>query len=351
MEDGLKTRQKLLIAAVVAVTASLLLAAGLYAYDRSQEDQIAPGVRIGGVAVGGRSVDEARDVIREEVVAPLQKPVIVSFGPKRFKLSPQRLDQNADVDGMIDEAVARSREGNLLERAARYARGSVVNVNIEPRIGYSQDALDEFVDDVAAKVNRDPQNASIEPSGDALTPTPGRPGIALREDELREQVIADVEEPGAGERIIARADKTAPEITTKELAREYPLYVTVSRSEFKVRLFVNLKLAKSYTVAIGQAGYDTPTGLYSIQDKQVDPTWNVPDSDWAGELAGSVVPPGPSNPLKARWMGIFNGAGFHGTDQLDSLGTAASHGCVRMAVPDVIDLYDRIEVGTPVYVQ
>ncbi len=82
----------------------------------------------------------------------------------------------------------------------------------------------------------------------------------------------------------------------------------------------------------------------------MDPVWNVPDSDWAGSLAGQIIPPGPENPLKARWMGIYNGAGFHGTADVGSLGSAASHGCVRMSVPDVIDLYDRVEVGTPVYI-
>lgn len=173
MEDGLRTHQKLLVAAVVAVTAALLLAAGVYAYDKSQEDQIAPGVRIGGVDVGGRSVDEARDVIRDEVVAPLEKPVVVSFGGERYRLPAKRLDQNADLDGMVNEAVEHSREGNLVDRVTRYAQGSAVNVNIEPRIGYSQDAVDEFVAELAAKINRDPQDASIEPSGDSLTPTPG----------------------------------------------------------------------------------------------------------------------------------------------------------------------------------
>ena len=76
----------------------------------------------------------------------------------------------------------------------------------------------------------------------------------------------------------------------------------------------------------------------------------MPDSDWAGSLAGQTIPPGPDNPLKARWMGIYNGAGIHGTDDTGSLGSAASHGCVRMSVPDVIDLYDRVDVGTPIYI-
>jgi lipoprotein-anchoring transpeptidase ErfK/SrfK len=83
----------------------------------------------------------------------------------------------------------------------------------------------------------------------------------------------------------------------------------------------------------------------------VNPAWSVPNSAWAGDLAGTVVPGGtPENPLKARWMGIFDGAGIHGTDDLASLGSAASHGCIRMSIPDVINLYDQVDVGTPIYI-
>jgi lipoprotein-anchoring transpeptidase ErfK/SrfK len=77
----------------------------------------------------------------------------------------------------------------------------------------------------------------------------------------------------------------------------------------------------------------------------------VPDSDWAGDLAGEVIPPDdPRNPIEARWMAIYNGAGIHGTTAINSLGTAASHGCVRMAIPDVIELYDQVPVASPVYI-
>lgn len=76
----------------------------------------------------------------------------------------------------------------------------------------------------------------------------------------------------------------------------------------------------------------------------------MPNSAWAGSLAGQTIPPGPQDPLKARWMGIFNGAGIHGTDVLSSLGSAASHGCIRMAIPDVIALYAQTPLGTPVYI-
>jgi lipoprotein-anchoring transpeptidase ErfK/SrfK len=82
----------------------------------------------------------------------------------------------------------------------------------------------------------------------------------------------------------------------------------------------------------------------------VNPSWHVPQSSWAGKLAGKVIPPGPSNPIKARWMGIYDGAGIHGTDAVNSIGTNASHGCIRMRIPDVEEVYDQVKVGTPVYI-
>jgi lipoprotein-anchoring transpeptidase ErfK/SrfK len=127
--------------------------------------------------------------------------------------------------------------------------------------------------------------------------------------------------------------------------------LVAERGAFQLHLYKNLDLARSYTVAVGALGFDTPAGLYHIQNKAVNPAWSVPNSDWAGDLAGTVVPGGvPENPLKERWLGIYDGAGIHGTDQTYSLGTAASHGCIRMSIPDVIELYDQVPVGAPIYI-
>ena len=126
----------------------------------------------------------------------------------------------------------------------------------------------------------------------------------------------------------------------------------VNRGAFKLTLYKNLKPAKTYGIAVGQVGLETPAGLYHIQNKAVNPAWTMPNSDWvAPKDRGKVVPGGtPENPLKARWLGIYDGAGIHGTDAESSIGTAASHGCVRMRIPDVIELYDQVPVGAPIYI-
>jgi lipoprotein-anchoring transpeptidase ErfK/SrfK len=141
-----------------------------------------------------------------------------------------------------------------------------------------------------------------------------------------------------------------PRWTASNLPERYGTYLLVSRETFTLRLYKRLKLVKTYGIAVGMQGLDTPAGLYDINDKQINPSWHVPNSAWAGSLAGRIIPPGPDDPIKARWMGFYDGAGIHGTSEDWSIGHAASHGCIRMHIWDVEDLYPRVPLGTPIYV-
>jgi lipoprotein-anchoring transpeptidase ErfK/SrfK len=288
-------------------------------------------------------------MLRARLVEPLDKPVTVTFEDEKFTLSPAEIDVRADIEGMVDEAQDESQEGGLPTRLVRYATGGEVDREISPRISYSNDAVDDFIAGVAAKVNREPVDASIDPTPTSLTPVPAQDGVQLRAEELRDGLEGALQSP-TSRTVKATVARVEPEVTQKELASETPSYITIDRNNFTLRYFENLKLAKEYTIAVGAVGFDTPAGLYHIQNKAVNPSWSVPDADWTGGLAGQVIPPGPDNPLKARWMGIFDGAGIHGTDDVGSLGSAASHGCVRMSVPDVVELYDHVDVGTPTYI-
>jgi lipoprotein-anchoring transpeptidase ErfK/SrfK len=343
-------RRKAHIAAVFAVLVLLAVAGGAYALDNSRSDQIAEGVTIGGVDVGGMTAQEARRAVRRQLVEPLDKPVVVTYDGVKYKLGADKLNVRSDVPASVEAALEASQEGSLPARVWRHLTGGELDRAIQPAVRYDEDAVEEFIAKVAAEINREPQNASVEATGSSIDPVPSKPGRALREDELRTELTAAIESP-SHRTVEAQVDKVKPEVTTKELAKEYPVYLTVDRANFTLKLWKKLKLVKTYKVAIGAQGYDTPTGLYHIQNKAVDPAWHVPNSDWAGDLAGKVIPGGaPNNPLKARWLGIYDGAGIHGTDDVASLGSAASHGCVRMAVPDVIELYDQVPVGTPIYI-
>ena len=351
MRANLKMHHKVLIALVALLTMGLLLAVGVWAYDDAQKDQIAPGVKVGGVDIGGRDADSARKIIKNQVVAPLKQPVVVSFDGKDYTLSPKQLHETANVDGMVQEAIDRSRQGNILDRVSRYASGGDVNVDLDPRIGYDKSAVKDFVNQLADEINQDPVNASVVPGGDRLQQEAGEPGRAVDMNRMTAAINGAARSPGRDQAIPAVVNTTKPEVNKKDLAQAYPRYIYIDRGSFTLRFYHHLRLKKTYPIAVGQQGLETPAGLYHALDKQIDPSWHVPNSAWAGSLAGQVIPPGPADPLKARWIGIFDGAGIHGTDELSSLGSAASHGCVRMAVPDVIDLYDRVEVGDPIYIQ
>jgi lipoprotein-anchoring transpeptidase ErfK/SrfK len=338
------------IAVVAGVLVLLLLAVGAYAYDSSQDGKIADGVTIGGVDVGGMDAGEAKRAVRRELLAPLRHSLRVGYDGESWTLDGRSLRVQADLDRATEDALAATRNGGLPGRLVRYVTGGSVDENVAARITYSRRAVNRFVRRVGAAVDREPQNADVSPSGDSLEVSSAVYGRKLRDDLLIRQLQGAVLNASADHTIAARTHPVKPAVTGDEVAAEYPSYLTLDRATFTLRLWEHLKLARSYTVAVGQEGLETPEGLYHIQEKQENPSWHVPNSAWAGDLAGQVIPPGPEDPIKARWLGIFEGAGIHGTEETWSLGTAASHGCVRMSIPDVEELYDRVEVGTPIYI-
>ena len=341
-------KAKIAIATCVCLLA--LGAVAAYAYDSSQDDTIADGVTIAGVDVGGMNANEAERAVRRQLLAPLRHSLRVGYDGESWTLSGKALRVQAEIDGAVEEALDASRDGGLPARIVRYVSGGEVDESVSADVTYSRPAINRFVREVAGEVNREPRDASVEAAGAELVVVPAEYGRKLRDNLLTRQLNAAVLNASADHTIAARTHSVKPEVTGEEVADEYPSYLTLDRATYTLRLWEHLKLAKTYTVAVGQEGLETPEGLYAIQEKEENPTWHVPESDWAGSLAGQDIPPGPSNPIKARWMGIFEGAGIHGTEETYSLGTAASHGCVRMAIPDVEELYDRVEVGTPIYI-
>lgn len=125
-------------------------------------------------------------------------------------------------------------------------------------------------------------------------------------------------------------------------------HVVIKLSDRRVYIYQNKSLKVSYPIAIGKAGWETPTGNYKVMNKEPSPVWEHP---WTGEL----ILEGPKNPLGARWIGFWtdgvNSIGFHGTPAEELVGQAVSHGCVRMRNKDVIALYEQVKLGTPVTVK
>jgi len=158
-----------------------------------------------------------------------------------------------------------------------------------------------------------------------------------------------LDSPRASRVLRARTRVSRPAITVARLRRANPAIVTISRSTFKLRLFRRLRYSRTFGIAVGRAGYTTPAGRYHVQNKIVNPPWTAPG--WAGSLAGQTIPGGaPNNPLKARWLGLGGGYGIHGTGEPWSIGSRASHGCIRMRVGDVKRLYPLVPVGSLVLI-
>ncbi len=336
---------------LVAVLLLVLVggAVAAYAYDSSRENVIAEGVTVAGVDVGGMDVDEARALVTERLEEPLEQPIAVVRGRKRFNLSAADAGVQADVAGMVDAALQQSRSGSIFSRVARDLSGGEESAEVPARVTYDKAAVRKLVRRVGKGINREARDAEVNfPSLEKVKEQKGR---AVKVAVLRRRLAQALTVPGVDRQVRAPIRILRPKVTQAELAAKYPSLLVADRANFQLRFYKNLQLVKSYTVAVGAVGFDTPAGLYHIQNKAVDPAWSVPNSDWAGSLAGTVVPGGsPENPLKARWLGIYDGAGIHGTDQTYSLGTAASHGCIRMAIPDVIELYDQVPVGAPIYI-
>jgi len=342
-------RNKWLILLAVLLLALACGAVAAYAYDSSREDVIAEGVVVAGVDVGGMKADEARRAVARSLDEPLGEPISVARAGRRFNMSAEDAGVQADVAGMVDDALEQSREGNIFTRVTRDLGGGEENLRVPARVSYDEEAVARLVARVARQMNRRAKDAEVEfPS---LERVESKRGLKVRAARLERQIGQALAVPGAERRMRIPAKRIQPKVTTADLEEKYPVVLVADRNAFQLHLYEGLQLSRSYTVAVGALGFDTPAGLYHIQNKAVDPAWSVPDSDWAGSLAGTVVPGGvPENPLKARWLGIFDGAGIHGTDVTSSLGTAASHGCIRMSIPEVIELYDKVPVGAPIYI-
>jgi lipoprotein-anchoring transpeptidase ErfK/SrfK len=137
-----------------------------------------------------------------------------------------------------------------------------------------------------------------------------------------------------------------PEVTEKDLGHA----IVIRRDSKTLLYYFGTKLKRSFRIATGQSSYPTPIGDFEIVTMQRNPWWYPPQgSDWAADA--KPIPPGSGNPLGTRWMGISSPyVGIHGTPDAASIGYSASHGCIRMLIPQVEWLFERVDVGTPVFI-
>ncbi len=331
-----------LLTAVVTLVAAA--AAGAQA-PPAPEERIRAGVTVSGVDVGNLTLAEAKLRIQQTLTPVASAGIGVAVGGRRFTIKPSALGYQLRAGRTALRALYAG------QAAPPAADGTLPPAAATPSVRYSRKPLWRAVRAIAGKVGVAARDARVRITITRILRRPGRKGKAMKVRPVvaaAEKILAD---PTLPREVAGTLVRTTPRIQTRELKRAYPTIITISRSSFRLRLFRNLKFSKSYGVAVGMPAYPTPTGRFAIQSKQVNPTWTAPNSPWAGEMAGQQVAGGAAdNPLKARWMGVSGSVGIHGTGMPWSIGTQASHGCIRMTVPDVIDLFGRVSIGTPVLI-
>jgi lipoprotein-anchoring transpeptidase ErfK/SrfK len=328
------------IVLLCGLTAAIALAVPAAAQPPLPGERIAGGVSAAGLDVSGLTAEEA--VVKLEG----------TFGERltRGVFTVQAADitwtLKAEDAGVVFDTLTTAKRAVY---AGRDAAGAPVDVPLE--VSYTKDAVTRFTAGIDRRLRRAAKDSTLKISLRRVRVTHSKRGRDIDSGALTKQIEAALVDPRVTRVFAPKLQSVKPKVTADKLRKSASTVITIAQSTFTLRLFKHLKVVKTYKVAVGQPAYPTPRGLFSVQSKQVNPVWSVPNSPWAGELAGTTVTGGSAaNPLKARWMGISGSVGIHGTGDDASIGTRASHGCIRMHVGDVIPLYKRVPLGTPVLI-
>jgi lipoprotein-anchoring transpeptidase ErfK/SrfK len=322
---------------LVALAVLLVAPAGAAAQP-PPEPVIPPGATAAGLDVGGLPLSAAAAKLEATFGPQLALPVEVRVARHRRVLSPRAA------------AFAFDAQRTALRAYKRSTRDGPVDVPLA--VTYNWERIREFARAVDRRTHVRPRDARVRVGLRRVKLRRAKMGRSVDAGALVVAIRARLEDPRQRRTFRFWRARVRPRVATRTLRRRYGTVITIDRARFRLRLFKNFRYVKRYGIAVGAPGYSTPTGRFSIANKAVDPPWSAPDAPWAGAYRNEVVPGGSAeNPLKARWLGIVGGVGIHGTAAEYSIGTRASHGCIRMRVADVVDLYPRVPVGTPVLIR
>jgi lipoprotein-anchoring transpeptidase ErfK/SrfK len=284
---------------------------------------IPAGVRIAGVRVGGLKPADAVSSVQ----LAFQRPLAVVVDRTRLELDPVKF-----AAAYAATAVAR-------------ARIAAPGTNVSLVVAVRGAPLHAWVAKIEHRFNRAAVDATLTFPGARPRIRDDRSGRKLNAASLTQRIVATLR---ANSRlpVRVRTQTIAPHVT----ADSFQESIVINRSANRLYLYDGAKVKRTFAVATGQSIYPTPRGLWHIVVMWKNPWWYPPVQDsWAKGL--KPVPPGPSNPLGTRWMGLnAPGVGIHGTDEPGSIGYSASHGCIRMQVPDAEWLFNQVDVGTTVYI-
>jgi hypothetical protein len=335
--------------AVSIVLGLLLLGGGTayasYRYDAASSDRLLPGVRIAGVDVGEMTRDQAVAAIRSQIDADLGREIVVGAGNEVWQVSPGELGTIAEVEAAVDEALAVNEGYSWPERVFR--RLFDRPIAHEGLVRYRLDAarLRDFVRTAAESVELAPSDASVDYVDGELVLRRPKFGRELAMRDARRALRAALLDGSAS--VELPTERVEPEVGKEDLGST----IVIDLSELDLTLYEGLRQVETYPVAAGSAQYPTPTGEWTIWDKRENPVWINPAPDGWGASLPDMIPGGPSNPLGTRALYLdAPGIRIHGTSASYSIGSYASHGCVRMFMDDVEELYEVVPIGTTVHI-
>jgi hypothetical protein len=285
---------------------------------------IQPGVTLAGVPVGGMSNEQAQAALRPAFA----EPVRLVYGDRRWRLQPTRFGEQVTIaDGVLQALGAQA--------------GSAVP--LVPQVGAQE--VRRFVQALDKRVSTAPRDAELK-GLKGLRPqfAKEKAGVKVLRELTARRIVRALQSPQLRHiRVAVKVLEPARSVVN------FGAVIVIRRGKNELRYYRGAQLMRKFGVATGQAVYPTPTGSFTIVDKQLNPWWLPPDSPWAA--GKKPIPPGPGNPLGTRWMGLSApGVGIHGTPDDASIGYSASHGCIRMHIPDAEWLFHHVKLGTPVVI-
>ena len=331
----------------VAFLAVLMLAVCpfLLANDASSFGRFPDGSRIAGLNVSKLSKDEAVALCRKDLAGQAAAPLELKVDSENYVVSPAEVGLAIDYEGMVSKAYQQAWHVSLPERMIRRFLGKPRKVDAPVLLTYGKAKVGAFVLGAMPHINCKPRNAYIDVStGSAaiISPRDGR-----ESDPAKVLTAVHKALEGGSRTVVVPVDKrTPPEITKVDVGK----FLLLNQGSHTLKLYNGENLLAQYPVAVGSPQYPTVIGQWKIVRMEKNPTWYNRGSTWADNMP-PMIPPGPGNPLGPRAMTI-NGGGdlIHGTSDTGSIGSSASHGCVRMYVSDVTALYEQCYVGMPVYI-
>lgn len=337
----------------------VVLVSAVLVFDWVQANNVLPGVRIEGADVGGMSRADATEVAEAASAKMLQQKVTVVGDDQSFPVTLADLQVSGDASAAVTDAI--DGEGGSgfwaavtgpFERTYHRLADTPLDVDVALRFTVDDAGVAAFVEKARAGIDRPMVNSSVDVSSGTLQITRSQSGRALDAAAASGQIESQVDQWAHGQLPEGAGFPLPVAITPAEITEaNIGQTAFVNKSAMRVWLYNGADLVATYQVAIGTPGHPTPAGDFKVVNKRKNPTWvNPAPNGWGASMPASIAP-GPSNPLGTRAIDISaSGIRFHGTNNRSSVGTAASHGCMRMLQEDVEAFYDQIDVGARVII-